>query len=49
LIEKRQTNVVEVEEAIKDSAFVIASSLRLLERLKQFRSPEQLTPSDRVA
>jgi hypothetical protein len=46
---RRQASVVETEEVIKNSAFVIASSQRLLERLKQFRSPEQLTRSDRVA
>jgi hypothetical protein len=49
LSETRQAVVIEKEETIKDSAFVIASSRRLLESLKQLRSPEQLPLSDRVA
>jgi len=49
LSEKRQAVVIETEVAIKDCAFVIASSQRLLESLKQLRSPEQLPRSDRVA
>ena len=39
LSERMQAAVIEAEETIKDSAFVIASSRRLLERLEQFRSP----------
>ena len=49
LIEKRQANVVETEEAIKNSAFTIASSRTLLKRLEGFRSTQQPTDSDRVA
>jgi len=49
LSERRQVSVVETEETIKNSAFVIASSQRLLESLKQLRSPDQLPRSDRVA
>jgi hypothetical protein len=49
LSENAQAVAIETEETIKNSAFVIASSQQLLERLKQFRSPEQLPRSDRVA
>jgi hypothetical protein len=49
LPERMQAAVIETEETIKNSAFVIASSQQLLEHLKQLRSPERLTGSDRVA
>jgi hypothetical protein len=49
LMEKRQANVVETEEAIKNSVFTIASSQMLLKQLERFRSTQQPTGSDRVA
>jgi hypothetical protein len=49
LSERRQAVVIETEEAIKNSGFAIASSRRLLDRLKHLRSPEQLPQSDQAA
>ena len=49
LSERVQAIVVETEEAIKSSAFAIAGSRQLLERLNQSQSKQQSARSDRSA